>query len=73
VVLDEAVVAVALGVVPVAAVIDIIEARAAGVELILTGRGAGPELIARADLVTEMLLIKHPFEHGHAARRGIEF
>jgi cob(I)alamin adenosyltransferase len=73
VVLDEAIVAMALGVAPMATVIDIIEARGAGVELILTGRGAGSELIERADLVTEMRLIKHPFQQGYAARRGIEF
>ncbi|MGN0939487.1 MAG: cob(I)yrinic acid a,c-diamide adenosyltransferase, partial [Selenomonas sp.] len=39
----------------------------------LTGRDAAPEIIARADLVTEMHLVKHPFQHGVKAQRGIEF
>ena len=39
----------------------------------LTGRDAKPELIAAADLVTEMHLIKHPFEDGVKAQRGIEY
>jgi len=43
------------------------------VEIILTGRGATKELIALADLVTEMKNIKHPFDKGLGARRGIEF
>jgi cob(I)alamin adenosyltransferase len=43
------------------------------VEIILTGRGATPELIALADLVTEMKNIKHPFDKGTSARQGIEF
>jgi cob(I)alamin adenosyltransferase len=43
------------------------------VELILTGRYAHPEVIARADLVTEMREIKHPFHKGIISRRGIEY
>ena len=43
------------------------------VELILTGRGAMPELIALADLVTEMKKIKHPFDKGVPARQGIDY
>ena len=39
----------------------------------LTGRDAKPELIAAADLVTEMTLVKHPFEIGVVAQRGVEF
>ena len=57
--------------------LDNIKKLAAGrdkhVEIILTGRGATPELIAMADLVTEMKNIKHPFDKGIAARKGIEF
>ncbi|MGR3513726.1 MAG: cob(I)yrinic acid a,c-diamide adenosyltransferase [Paracoccaceae bacterium] len=41
--------------------------------VVLTGRNAKPELIAAADLVTEMSLLKHPFEDGVKAQRGIEF
>lgn len=42
--------------------------------VILTGRGAPPELVEAADLVTEMTLVKHPFrEQGVKAQAGIEF
>ncbi len=52
---------------------DLIESKAKQVELILTGQGASKELIKLADLVTEMKLIKHPFEKNINARKGIEF
>ncbi|MBI5345444.1 MAG: cob(I)yrinic acid a,c-diamide adenosyltransferase [Deltaproteobacteria bacterium] len=42
-------------------------------EVVLTGRDAPPELVRRADYVTEMLKIKHPFDKGVKARMGIEF
>lgn len=41
--------------------------------VVVTGRNAKPELIAIADLVTEMTLVKHPFEQGIKAARGIDF
>jgi cob(I)alamin adenosyltransferase len=41
--------------------------------LVITGRSAPDELIREADLVTEMLLIKHPYEQGLKAQPGIEF
>jgi cob(I)alamin adenosyltransferase len=51
----------------------IIDKRAPGVEIVMTGRGASKELIEMADLVTEMKNIKHPFDNGITARRGIEY
>jgi cob(I)alamin adenosyltransferase len=51
----------------------IIDKRASGVEIVLTGRNASKELIEMADLVTEFKNIKHPFDKGIPARRGIEF
>lgn len=51
----------------------IIDKRANGVEIVLTGRNASKELIETADLVTEFKNIKHPFDKGIPARRGIEF
>ncbi|UCF43481.1 MAG: cob(I)yrinic acid a,c-diamide adenosyltransferase, partial [Planctomycetota bacterium] len=51
----------------------VIDRRDGLVEIILTGRGATEELTALADLVTEMKDIKHPFDKGASARRGIEF
>jgi cob(I)alamin adenosyltransferase len=58
---------------PLAAVLTLIEERPAGVELVLTGRHAPEALLARADLVTRMEKVKHPFDNGRGARRGIEY
>ncbi len=52
---------------------SIIDRRDPAVEIVLTGRGATEELMALADLVTEMRKIKHPLDAGISARRGIEF
>ena len=41
-------------------------------ELVITGRGADPEVVEKADLVTEMKEIKHYFKKGVQAREGIE-
>ena len=54
-------------------VVKLIKDRPANVELILTGRYADPELIELADLVTEMVAVKHPFTKGVTARKGIEY
>ena len=51
----------------------IIDERAATVELVLTGRDADEALIARADLVTRMENVKHPYSSGSIARSGIEY
>ena len=51
----------------------LLSARSERTHLIFTGRNAAPELIDRADLVTEMRLIKHPFQKGIKAQKGIEF
>ena len=42
-------------------------------ELVITGRDPDPALLERADYVTEMNLIKHPYEKGVLARKGIEY
>jgi cob(I)alamin adenosyltransferase len=54
-------------------VLALIESKPEKVELVLTGRGAHPEIVKRADLVTEMLDIRHPFDEGVGGRRGIEY
>jgi cob(I)alamin adenosyltransferase len=54
-------------------VLELLDSKPASVELVLTGRNAPPEISQRADLVTEMLMIKHPFTDGTCARRGIEY
>jgi cob(I)alamin adenosyltransferase len=72
-ILDEIVFCLALGLGRLEDVRRLIEQKDAAVELILTGRGATPELIALADLATEMKKIKHPFDKGVGTRRGIEY
>jgi cob(I)alamin adenosyltransferase len=73
VVLDEINVTVAFGLIPLAEVIKLIQDKPPQVELILTGRKAAPELIKAADLVTECLKIKHPYDRGVGSRQGIEY
>jgi cob(I)alamin adenosyltransferase len=52
--------------------LDVIKSKPDGVEVIFTGRYAPPEVIEAADLVTEMIEVKHYFEKGVPARDGIE-
>ena len=74
VVLDEVNVALKLGYLAVAQVLDGLAQRPELTHVALTGRGAPPALLERADLVTEMKLVRHPFrEQGVKAQRGIEF
>ena len=73
VVLDEVNVAVAFELIPLDKVIRLIKDKPSRVELILTGRKAAPELVRQADLVTECLNIKHPYDRGIGARKGIEY
>ena len=73
VVLDEVNVAVYFKLIRLEDVIQLIEAKPPAVELILTGRYAEASVIERADLVTEMVKIKHPYDRGIKARKGIEY
>ena len=73
VILDEIFVAVTQGLVSIKQVLDLLDKKPDPAELVLTGRKAPPEIIQRADLVTEMLMIKHPFNEGTTSRRGIEY
>ena len=74
VLLDEVNIALKLGYLDVDTVIAGLEQKPDDSHVILTGRGAPDKLIAIADLVTEMSLIKHPFrEQGVKAQPGIEF
>ncbi len=74
VLLDEINVALKLGYLGIAEVLDGLAEKPERSHVILTGRGAPAELIAAADLVTEMKLVKHPFrEQGVKAQPGIEF
>jgi cob(I)alamin adenosyltransferase len=73
VVADEVLYALRDGLLALEDVLGLVAARPSGVHLVLTGRGAPPEVVAAADLVTEMLEVKHPFAAGVPAQRGIEF
>ena len=72
VVLDEVNVSIWFGLLTVEEVLAFLDQRPAHVEVILTGRRAPQELIERADLVTEMRQVKHYYQQGVAARKGIE-
>jgi cob(I)alamin adenosyltransferase len=73
VILDEVNVAAAFNLVSIDDVIRLIQDKPKNVELILTGRRADPRLVQMADLVTEMVKIKHPYDQGIPARKGIEY
>jgi len=73
VILDEVNVAVAWKLIDLDDVIKLIHNKPEKVELILTGRYADPKLIETADLVTDMVKIKHPFDRGMLSRKGIEY
>jgi cob(I)alamin adenosyltransferase len=73
IILDEINVAVDYNLVSLDDIIKFIEEKPEKIELILTGRYAHPEIVRNADLVTEMLEIKHPYQQGVEARKGIDF
>ena len=73
VVMDEVNVAVSYGLIELYEVLRLVADRPSNVELILTGRYAKDELIEQADLVTECLKIKHPYDKGITSREGIEY
>ncbi len=54
-------------------IVEILDSKPEKLELILTGRGAGDEVIKRADLVSEIKKIKHPFDENIEGREGIEY
>ncbi len=72
IVLDEANVALHLGLISLEDMLHFIEKRPVGVELVLTGRNAPKEIRQAADLVSECRLVKHYFSQGVKARTGIE-
>ncbi len=72
VILDEFITAYSLGLVSLKEVLEVTNCKPEGLELVLTGRQAPPELIGLADLVTEMVEVKHYYQKGILAREGIE-
>jgi cob(I)alamin adenosyltransferase len=73
VILDELNIALRYEYLDLATVVAALEARRAGLHVVATGRNAKPELVAAADLVTEMTLVKHHFAAGVKAQAGIEY
>jgi cob(I)alamin adenosyltransferase len=72
VILDEINVAVDYNLISLKDLLKLVDEKPEKVELVLTGRYASPELVKSADLVTEMLEIKHPYQKGVLARKGID-
>ncbi|MDE1842078.1 MAG: cob(I)yrinic acid a,c-diamide adenosyltransferase [Thaumarchaeota archaeon] len=73
VILDEINYALNLGLINLKDVLDVISTRPDDVNIVLTGNHARDEIIEKADLVTEMKEIKHPFKSGIKAKKGIDF
>lgn len=74
IVLDELNIVLDYGLLPLEPVLEVIRNRPPDLHLVVTGRNASEQLIGSADLVTEMRLIKHPYQdQGIEAQRGIEF
>jgi cob(I)alamin adenosyltransferase len=73
VILDEICIALHYKLIPTKSIIQILNEKPAEMEIILTGRYAPKELIKSADLVTEMKEVKHYYNKGIQARKGIEF
>jgi cob(I)alamin adenosyltransferase len=73
VILDEINVALNLKLIKIEKVLELIRNKPKHVELVLTGRYAPNEIIEVADLVTEMREVRHPFNKGYQARKGIEY
>ena len=73
IILDEAFGAIASGMLDANLLIQFVKAKPEKLELVLTGRGMPEEIIAAADLVSEIKAVKHPIKSGVKSRRGIEF
>ena len=73
VILDEINVAVDFNLIPLEDVLKLLEEKPGKVELVLTGRYANPEIVRMADLVSEILEIKHPYQEGVQSRKGIDW
>lgn len=72
-ILDEIVSACNRGVVPEKLVTDFLREKPARLEVVLTGRNPSAALLKLADYITEMRKLRHPFDRGIGARKGIEF
>jgi cob(I)alamin adenosyltransferase len=73
VILDELTYTISFGWVPVSEIVAGLKARAPHTNVVITGRDAAPEIIELADTVTEMRKVKHAFDDGVSARKGLEY
>lgn len=73
IILDELNIALRYDQLPLDEVLAGLEARPPETHICVTGRDAKPELLEAADLVTEFVPVKHPFDQGFKAQRGVEF
>jgi len=73
IILDEIIVASTYNLITKKSVIELIDMKPKELDLVLTGRGADKKLIEKADLVSKIENIKHPFQKGIAAKKGIEY
>ncbi len=73
IILDEINYAINLGLIELSEVLKLLDKKPINLNLILTGNYAKKEIIERADIVTEMKEIKHPFKQGQKAKKGIDF
>lgn len=72
-VLDELCGALSTGMVPLEDVLSFLDSRPETLEVVITGRDPAPELQERADYISEMCKVKHPFDKGVNAREGVEW
>lgn len=72
-ILDEINISLAEGFLKEDELLEILERKPEGLEIVLTGRGIAPKIIEKADLVSEIKNIKHPYDQGIERRKGIEY
>lgn len=73
IILDEANIAIDLGCIQLTDMIETLKSKPPNMEIVLTGRNAKQEIIEVADLVSEIIPVKHYWDKGIKARKGIEF
>ena len=73
IIFDEVFGAITTGMIKEQALLDFLNRKPSGLEIVLTGRDAREPVLSRADYVSEIKAIKHPYDNGVEARKGIEF
>jgi cob(I)alamin adenosyltransferase len=72
-ILDEACAAVNTGLLPLEQLLELLDSAPESAEIVVTGRDPAPELTQRADYLTEMRCLRHPYQRGVSAREGVEY